>query len=143
MYHAASAAPPGPWQAPVALKTINTPDFAMSATQPCRATGSCCSSPAIAPAASAGSTSIYPDGPTETMTRGGRRRRTSGRPSTVRVADVGPAYVEDEAGSTVLYFTSQRPAPAGFGAADIYKSTLGADGSFGPPVLVRELSSQR
>jgi WD40-like Beta Propeller Repeat len=50
--------------------------------------------------------------------------------------DVGPAYVEDEAGSTVLYFTSTRPAPTGFGAADIYKSRLGADGSFGPPVLV-------
>jgi hypothetical protein len=32
-------------------------------------------------------------------------------------ADVGPDYVEDEAGSTVLYFTSNRPAPAGFGAA--------------------------
>jgi hypothetical protein len=55
--------------------------------------------------------------------------------------DVGPAFVEDEAGSTVLYFTSTRPAPAGFGAADIYKSRLGADGSFGPPVLVPELSS--
>jgi hypothetical protein len=56
-------------------------------------------------------------------------------------ADVGPAYVEDEGGSTVLYFTSNRPAPAGFGAADIYVSRLGADGSFGPAVLVRELSS--
>jgi hypothetical protein len=56
-------------------------------------------------------------------------------------ADVGPAYVEDEAGDTVLYLTSTRPAPAGFGAADIYRSVLGADGSFGPAVLVRELSS--
>ena len=56
-------------------------------------------------------------------------------------ADVGPDYVEDEAGSTVLYFTSNRPAPAGFGAADIYKSTLGVDGSFGAAVLVPELSS--
>jgi hypothetical protein len=55
--------------------------------------------------------------------------------------DVGPAYVEDEAGSTVLYFTSTRPAPAGFGAADTYVSRLGADGSFGPPALVPELSS--
>jgi Tol biopolymer transport system component len=57
--------------------------------------------------------------------------------------DVGPDYVEDEAGSTVLYFTSNnRPgAPAGFGLADIYKSTLGADGSFGAALLVRELSS--
>jgi hypothetical protein len=53
--------------------------------------------------------------------------------------DVGPAYVEDEAGSTVLYFTSNRTP--GIGAFDIYKSTLGADGSFGPPVLVPELSS--
>ena len=56
-------------------------------------------------------------------------------------ADVGPAYVEDEGGSTVLYFTSNRPAPAGFGAADIYVSRLVADGSFGPAVLVQELSS--
>jgi len=56
-------------------------------------------------------------------------------------ADVGPDYVEDEAGSTVLYFTSNRPAPAGFGAADIYKSTLRVDGSFGAAVLVPELSS--
>jgi hypothetical protein len=56
-------------------------------------------------------------------------------------ADVGPAYVEEEGGSTLLYFTSNRPAPAGFGAADIYVSRLGADGSFGPAVLVPELSS--
>jgi hypothetical protein len=56
-------------------------------------------------------------------------------------ADVGPAYVEDERGRTVLYFTSNRPAPAGFGAADIYVSELGADGSFGPAELVPELSS--
>jgi len=56
-------------------------------------------------------------------------------------ADVGPAYVEDEAGSTVLYFTSNRPAPAGFGAADIYVSRRRADGSFGSAVLVPELSS--
>ena len=56
-------------------------------------------------------------------------------------ADVGPAYIEDEAGGTVLYFTSNRLAPAGFGAADIYISRLGADGSFGPAVLIPELSS--
>lgn len=55
-------------------------------------------------------------------------------------ADVGPAYVEDGGGSTVLYLTSNRPAP-GFGAADIYVSRLGADGTFGPAVLVPELSS--
>jgi WD40-like Beta Propeller Repeat len=46
-------------------------------------------------------------------------------------ADVGPAYVEDEGGRAVLYFTSNRPAPPGFGAADIYVSRLGADGSWG------------
>jgi hypothetical protein len=56
-------------------------------------------------------------------------------------ADVGPAYVEDEGGHTVLYFTSNRPAPAGFGAADIYVSRLGADGSFSAATLVPELSS--
>jgi hypothetical protein len=56
-------------------------------------------------------------------------------------ADVGPAYVEDEGGSTVLYFTSNRPSPAGFGAADIYVTRLAADGSFGLATLVPELSS--
>jgi hypothetical protein len=56
-------------------------------------------------------------------------------------ADVGPAYVEDEGGQTVLYFTSNRPAPAGFGAADIYVSAVDAHGSFGPATLVPELSS--
>ena len=56
-------------------------------------------------------------------------------------ADVGPDYAEDEAGSTVLYFTSNRPAPAGFGAADIYKSTLTFDGFFAAAALVPELSS--
>lgn len=56
-------------------------------------------------------------------------------------ADVGPAYVEDEAGSTALYFTSNRPGPAGFGAADIYLSRRGADDLFGSAVLVPELSS--
>jgi hypothetical protein len=56
-------------------------------------------------------------------------------------ADVGPAYVEDEGGETVLYFTSNRPAAPGFGAADIYVSRLGPDGTWGSAVLVTELSS--
>ncbi|MEX2232660.1 MAG: hypothetical protein WD824_10895 [Cyclobacteriaceae bacterium] len=53
--------------------------------------------------------------------------------------DVGPAYFEDQDGTVSLYFTSNRLG--GPGATDVYASTLGLDGSFGPPVLVAELSS--
>jgi hypothetical protein len=54
--------------------------------------------------------------------------------------DNGPSYFEnDEGGPPQLYFGSSRPG--GLGAADIYVSTQLADGSFGPPVLVAELSS--
>ena len=54
--------------------------------------------------------------------------------------DNGPSYFEnDEGGAPQLYFGSSRPG--GLGAADIYVSTELADGSFGPPVLVAELSS--
>jgi hypothetical protein len=54
--------------------------------------------------------------------------------------DAGPTLFEDEeTGITTLYFNSTRPGgPGGF---DIYASTLGADGTFGPAVLVPELSS--
>jgi hypothetical protein len=53
--------------------------------------------------------------------------------------DVGPAYLEDEDGNAVLYFTSNRVGgPGGF---DIYVSALGGDGSVGMPLLVQELSS--
>lgn len=55
--------------------------------------------------------------------------------------DNGPTYFEDETtGITTLYFTSTRPG--GPGDFDIYASTrVGDDGTFGPPVLVPELSS--
>jgi hypothetical protein len=57
--------------------------------------------------------------------------------------DQGPEYFEDdETGIITLYFTSNRPG--GPGGNDIYANTLnedGEDGTFGPAVLVTELSS--
>ena len=56
-----------------------------------------------------------------------------------KYADNGPIIFEDDAtGITTLYFNSLRP---GLGDADIYVSTLQADGTFGAAALVRELSS--
>jgi WD40-like Beta Propeller Repeat len=54
--------------------------------------------------------------------------------------DNGPSYFENEEdGAPQLYFGSSRSG--GLGAADIYLSEQLADGSFGPAVLVTELSS--
>lgn len=52
-------------------------------------------------------------------------------------------YFDDDAtGTSTLYFNSNRPAGApGTGGSDVYASTLNADGTFGPAVLVPELSS--
>ena len=56
-------------------------------------------------------------------------------------ADNGPIIFEDDAtGITTLYFNSLRPG--GLGDADIYASTLQADGTFGPGVNVSELNSR-
>lgn len=54
--------------------------------------------------------------------------------------DIGPGYFDGgRRGTDVLYFTSNRPG--GPGVLDIYASARGANGSFGVPVLVPELSS--
>ena len=54
--------------------------------------------------------------------------------------EFGPAFFEDEDTGTIsLYFSTDRPGgPGGF---DIYASTLEPDGTFGPALLVEELSS--
>jgi len=60
--------------------------------------------------------------------------------------EYSPSYFEDEeTGIIVLYLASDRPGgPVGSlpGSTHIYVSTLGDDGTFGPAVLVPELSSQ-
>jgi Tol biopolymer transport system component len=54
--------------------------------------------------------------------------------------DFGPSYFDnDEIGIPVLYFASNRPG--GLGNADIYRSDLLSDGSFGPATPVSELNS--
>jgi hypothetical protein len=54
--------------------------------------------------------------------------------------DAGPSYLEgDERGTAELFFGSTRPG--GFGSWDIYVSELSGDGTFGPAMLVLELSS--
>lgn len=53
-----------------------------------------------------------------------------------------PFYFDDDATGPVLYFNSNRPAGApGTGETDIYSSAPQPDESFGPAVLVPELSS--
>jgi len=57
-------------------------------------------------------------------------------------ADNGPTYFADEeTGTVTMYFNSTRPG--GIGPENIYASILDDDGTFGPAVLVPELSSSR
>lgn len=56
--------------------------------------------------------------------------------------DRSPAYFEDEqTGAITIFFQSNRPG--GLGLDDIYTSTLQTDETFGPAVVVPELSSNR
>jgi WD40 repeat protein len=52
--------------------------------------------------------------------------------------DRGPTYFEDEAGTTILYFFSNR---AGVGDFDIYTTTRQPDGTWGFPDSVMELNT--
>jgi hypothetical protein len=62
-------------------------------------------------------------------------------PNSPSVGSAGPTFFEDEeTGITTLYFTAFN-RPDGLGDYDVFASALRADGSFGPGVLVRELSS--
>jgi WD40 repeat protein len=54
-------------------------------------------------------------------------------------ADQTPGFFEDESGTGILYFGSNRPG--GFGASDVYASLRDVDGSFGPAFSVPELST--
>lgn len=53
--------------------------------------------------------------------------------------DAFPEIFEDDDGTATLYFQSNRPG--GPGLLDIYSSTMQSDDTFGPAVLVAELSS--
>ncbi len=54
--------------------------------------------------------------------------------------DFTPSYIDDDdTGVITLYFSSSRPG--GPGGTDIYASTLREDGTFGPAVLLEELST--
>jgi hypothetical protein len=62
-----------------------------------------------------------------------------GRDVNSTAGDFGPSYFEnDDLGIPTLFFASSRP---GVGGVDIYRSELGAAGSFGPATLVAELST--
>lgn len=57
------------------------------------------------------------------------------------VNDFTPSFIEpDPTGTPTLYFSSSRPG--GPGATDIYASTLGEGGVFGPPQLVEGLNTE-
>ncbi len=55
------------------------------------------------------------------------------------VRESGPNYFEDDrTGAATLYFVRE---PGELGGADIYASSVGEDGTFGPGILVSEVSS--
>jgi hypothetical protein len=129
-----------PWGEPVPLATINTPDFHERNATLSR-DGLLLFFSSSRPGGFGGLDLYFSQRADRNDDQGWSTPVNLGGNVNSAAADVGPAYVEDEGGKTVIYFTSNRPAPPGFGLADIYVSTLGADGSWGPAVLVRELSS--
>lgn len=57
-----------------------------------------------------------------------------------KLTDSGPVYFADpETGQLMLFFGSTREG--GQGSSDFYVSTLGADGTWGAPVIIRELNT--
>jgi len=80
-------------------------------------------------------------GSTYVTTLVGKRRLTWARVSTAPFDDCDPnPFVDRETGAVTLYFTSFN-RPEGIGDWDLYTSTLGDDGAFGPASLVREIDT--
>ncbi len=111
-----------------------------SARQSCRATGTCCSSPPDRPGG-LGGFDIWVAWRVHTHDDFGWQPAVNlGSGVNSGAGDFGPSYfANDEIGIPILYFASNRPG--GLGNADIYRSQLLPDGSFGPAVPVSELNS--
>jgi hypothetical protein len=143
-FHSAPVSmPPGKLRSIWTRSTKGRSSMPSAPVRPSRAfrrTGICCSSPVTAQAVSA-------------ATRRSNKHDDFGWQEPVNLGsvnspqnDTAATYFEDEeTGIISLYLTSARPeGPVGSrpGTLHIYVSTLGDDGSFGPAVLVPELSSR-
>ena len=143
-----------PWQAPVNLDAFNT-------TPVINAVGSGTANPNLSPDGhllffqsgrpggygETGSTDLYVSRRTNKHDDFGWQEPVNlGGLINTSYDEYSPSYFEDEeTGIIVLYLSSDRPGgPVGSlpGTSHIYVSTLGDDGTFGPAVLVPELSSQ-
>jgi hypothetical protein len=88
----------GPWGDPVPLMTVNTPT-ANERNAILSRDGLLLFFSSDRPGGVGGSISMSPDGPTEPMIRGGRRRSTSGRPSTAHRAMSDPPTLRTRPGA--------------------------------------------